>query len=508
MIGLLVLLRLGPVVISQLLLADELTSYLVATGHVAEYYHADSKNPPPVSNWAPAYEWQRFLRIEQDSNPYTVITDLLNTDIHPPLYFLLLRGWTQLFGNSYLVGKLLSWILDVACFGMLVFTGQLLFSSRGFGLLSGIIWLVSPVAVLGGATIRQYSLLTLEVLVFTLLLSRILLHKNSYAEARRLILALLITAVIGLFTHLLFILILLAAVMAIVLTNRTPRHMDILAPFLAVVVGITILSILPDSFGLKIYFQNRYASLGFESNLVGRFALRSVVLLLPLLIPLAAYSVSYFSTRIQHRPYSFFQIDSSDPTLRFLLIMLLVPYVLHGALYLSGFFYPYSVSDHHLLYLTPLVALVSTALLLKFPEPEIGALVILVMVGLFIISATKTGQRVLSIRAAVDLRQLVNYDLLVVDNIQKPQLFNYMDPESTVFAAEQYELIEQPQDWLPRLVSDGGIYVSLVKNGPHAKGNIEGRDRILELIDQTGTYRHIGDRQELGALVSIYLVSK
>ncbi len=505
MLIVLVVLRLAPIGLGQLLLDDELTSYLVATGHAAEYGHSAI----PTLAWVPAHEWQRYLQIEEGSSPASVVTDLLDTDIHPPLYFLLLRGWTQLFGSSYFAGKLLSWLLDIACLAMLVFTGQRLFSSRGLGLLTGLIWLVSPVAILGGAMIRQYSLLTLEVIVFTLLLGQLLLGENAHAQARRLVLALLLTAFVGLLTHLLFITVLAAGVMAVVLTNKQRRHMAILVPLSAMLAALFLFLTVPNSFGLNHYIQGKLSSFDFQSDLVTTFAQRSLMLLLPLAVPLAAYAAALLRARMQHQPRPRILIDGSNTTLRFLLVMLLVPCALHGAMVLTGLFYPYSLSNHHLLYLTPLVALAATGLLREMPKTNAGTLAVIgVLAGLLVISAVRIGQWFPDIRHALDLQQLADYDLIVVDNVQKPRFFNYMDPQSTVFAADQQELFEQAEAWIPRLVAEGGLYVSLVKNGPHARGDGAGRERILGLIEQSGSLRLIGNWRQRSAFVSLYEVGE
>jgi hypothetical protein len=233
------------------------------------------------------------------------------------------------------------------------------------------------------------------------------------------------------------------------------------------------------------------------------------MLLSPLLIPFGAFLVTCVYMRVRNRPISIDTAPDLLATLRFLLTMLIVTYGLHSVLYLTGVFYPYTVSDHHLLYLTSFVALIATGLLQLIPRTNIGSLATIgLLVGLFLIPAVRMESNLGITSRTIDLHQLSNYDTVVVDLVNRPELFTYLNPDSLVFATYQPDLIDRRQDLLQNLISKGGIYVSLLETGPNATGNAEGRDQILSMIAEKGSVQLLGSTTEQGTTVSVYQVGK
>ena len=281
-------------------------------------------------------------------------------------------------------------------------------------------------------------------------------------------------------------------------------------PLLVILTAIIALALLmPESLLLNRYLLPRISAVEFDNELFLKFARRSIVLLLPLALPLAAYLATAVSARLNGHAVTLETGKESRTTLRFFFIMFAVPYALHSALYLTGIFYGYAISDHHIIYLTPLVALFAVASLELIPETTTKKLAAAAMLFcLFLISAVRIGQDVPNRRGIVDLERLSDYELLVVDNVGRLTLFNYMDPEGVVFAGHQPDLLAQPEKWLPRLAEEGGVYVSLVHNGTYAIGDVEGRDKIVELIAQNSAISLLGSLQEGGTLVSVYEVGQ
>lgn len=90
-------------------------------------------------------------------------------DVHPPLYFFLLRGWIELFGDSIWSIRGMSAIPGVVAVGLgLWLTRQL--SSRRAAVLAGVLLALLPTAVRYSQEVRMYSLLGVWLLGATLAL--------------------------------------------------------------------------------------------------------------------------------------------------------------------------------------------------------------------------------------------------------------------------------------------------------------------------------------------------
>ena len=87
---------------------DEAISYLVATGHKADYSKIVKEEAPPYGRWTRADQWKRFLRVDQVFCFGKINFDLATTDLHPPLYFWLLHVWCLLVGVHVWTGVTLN----------------------------------------------------------------------------------------------------------------------------------------------------------------------------------------------------------------------------------------------------------------------------------------------------------------------------------------------------------------------------------------------------------------
>lgn len=90
-------------------------------------------------------------------------------DVHPPLYFLLLRGWIELFGDSIGSIRSMSAIPGVIAVGLGVWLTRRL-STRRAAVLAGILLALLPTAVRYSQEVRMYSLLGVWLLGATLAL--------------------------------------------------------------------------------------------------------------------------------------------------------------------------------------------------------------------------------------------------------------------------------------------------------------------------------------------------
>lgn len=90
-------------------------------------------------------------------------------DVHPPLYFFLLRGWIELFGDSIWSIRAMSAIPGVIVVGLGIWLTRQL-STRRAALLAGILLALLPTAVRYSQEVRMYSLLGVWLLGATLAL--------------------------------------------------------------------------------------------------------------------------------------------------------------------------------------------------------------------------------------------------------------------------------------------------------------------------------------------------
>jgi hypothetical protein len=98
------------------------------------------------------------------NDPATLINGLLSLrlDIHPPLHYLLLKGWISIAGDSLLALRTMNMLIDLLTGAMLMRLVSRLFSRQG-GLVAGLLWTFAPALVWSDYLIRMYSLLALCV---------------------------------------------------------------------------------------------------------------------------------------------------------------------------------------------------------------------------------------------------------------------------------------------------------------------------------------------------------
>ncbi len=101
-----------------------------------------------------------------------MIAQLQTWDVHPPLYHVVMWGWTRLFGSGELAVRMPSILAGVATVAVVYLLGRDLFSRRA-GLLAATATAVAPVLVWYGQEARMYSLVLLLALVAVWAQSRI-----------------------------------------------------------------------------------------------------------------------------------------------------------------------------------------------------------------------------------------------------------------------------------------------------------------------------------------------
>jgi uncharacterized membrane protein len=252
---------------------DELFSLAIATGHSLEHpaAAADPKRGDFIEpdHAVPATEFQRYLKHDDPpAGPGRVVRAVFVSDTSPPLYYLLIYGWTLIFGTSDVALRLFSTACSLGCFPLFVGIAR-----RAGGpaavLPACVLFAFSPLAIYYSTEGRMYSLLWLCVLAVTW--ASLMLHERG---GGLLVYGLWVAAsAAGFLTHYFFLFPWIAIVFYLLISPGKFRRLYMVA--CVFVTGVLILpwyAKLPENFAkwritqgwLKMvpgYFNRRAASL-------------------------------------------------------------------------------------------------------------------------------------------------------------------------------------------------------------------------------------------------------
>jgi mannosyltransferase len=145
--------------------ADEFFSLAMATGHSLE--HPADRADPALGDYVeaqratPPAAYSRYLKHEvPPSGLGRVVRAVFLSDTNPPLYYLLLYGWTRVLGTGDASLRLFSVLWSLACFP-LIWSIAIRLGGRGAAVATCILFAVSPFGVFYSVNGRMYSLLLL-----------------------------------------------------------------------------------------------------------------------------------------------------------------------------------------------------------------------------------------------------------------------------------------------------------------------------------------------------------
>jgi hypothetical protein len=151
--------------------ADEVFSLAIATGHSLE--HPAAAADPNLGDFierdspARAEEFQRYLKHDTPpANPARVVRAVFLSDTNPPLYYLLLYGWTLMVGTSDMALRSFSIACSLACLPLLAGVARRT-GGKGAIFASCVLFACSPVSIYYSTEGRMYSLLWLCMLATT-----------------------------------------------------------------------------------------------------------------------------------------------------------------------------------------------------------------------------------------------------------------------------------------------------------------------------------------------------
>lgn len=143
--------------VKQMPSGDETISYLCATGNQQAYSQVIN-HKGVYGRVSQASEWQQFFKNSPQSFG-NIATDLTQTDLHPPLYFWLLHGFSLFTPTLKSAGFLLNALLHLlSAIGLFLLANQLGLTNKAKAL-AILYWCISPAIVAVGFYARQYELL-------------------------------------------------------------------------------------------------------------------------------------------------------------------------------------------------------------------------------------------------------------------------------------------------------------------------------------------------------------
>lgn len=141
---------------------------------------------------------QKYQRPNSEKGIIDTINSLAVDDTqHPPLYYIMVRLWVQVFGNSVTAARSLSVIISLLAFPCMYWLCLELFESPIIAWTSVVLLAVSPLHVLYGQEARQFSLWTITILLESaVLLTAMRLSSKSWWRIYG------VTVALGLYTFL------------------------------------------------------------------------------------------------------------------------------------------------------------------------------------------------------------------------------------------------------------------------------------------------------------------
>lgn len=219
---------------------DEIFSLSMASGHSLE--HPASSAQPSLGDFVEPRQAQLpqvFRRYAEHDDPPAgagrVLRAVLLSDTSPPLYYLLLNGWTRLFGTSDAALRLFSVWCGVLTLPLLWILGREVGPARLAGS-ACLLFSFSQVAIYNSAEGRMYAMLWILGAGLACLSLRLSRRPGDLPTA----LAWVLAGAAGLLTHYFFAFVWLACVTWLVFVARLRARARV-----AVLAGVTLLLVLP-----------------------------------------------------------------------------------------------------------------------------------------------------------------------------------------------------------------------------------------------------------------------
>ncbi len=182
-------------------------SLLVILGGFLRLHNLDAKSVTHVEMYVPGIRLPHGISMpEERLTLLKVVTSTLNSDTHPPAYYMMMWAWTKSFGTSAWSMRLPSALLGTACIPLVFWLGKLTRQTAA-GWIAAALMAVNGHQVFWSQIARMFTLACCLGLLATILLLQI--AKQSHASRSQQVLYVAVLLV-GLCTHVFFWLILAA----------------------------------------------------------------------------------------------------------------------------------------------------------------------------------------------------------------------------------------------------------------------------------------------------------
>jgi len=215
---------------------------LVILGGFLRLYHLEGKSITHVEMYVPGIRLPHGISVpEERLTLLKVLTSTLNSDTHPPAYYMMMWAWTKCFGTSATSLRLPSALLGTACIPLVFWLGALTRQTAA-GWIAAALMAVNGYQVFWSQVARMFTLACFLGLLATILLLR--LARQSH-DSRSLQLLYVMVVLVGLCTHVFFWLILAAHMLWTFLSGRNKQAMPgaLKVQFLVLILGSPLLAV-------------------------------------------------------------------------------------------------------------------------------------------------------------------------------------------------------------------------------------------------------------------------
>ncbi|MEH2306729.1 glycosyltransferase family 39 protein [Nostoc sp.] len=196
---------------------DEIATSLAISGHTL----AEVKQEV-FSNWGnnpgiiPAITLDKYQHINPDRTVADTVRYLITSDPqHPPLYYVMVRLWAQVFGDLPAGVRSLSAVISLLVFPSVYWLCLELFESSLVGWVAMAVMGVSPLQVFFAQDAREYGLWMVTILVSSAALLRAIRRESFFTWA-----VYALTLALGFYTHLLTVMVAIAHGLYVVIRQK------------------------------------------------------------------------------------------------------------------------------------------------------------------------------------------------------------------------------------------------------------------------------------------------
>ena len=217
-------------------------SLLVILGAYLRLHNLDGKSITHVEMYVPGIKLPHGISVpEERLTLVKVLTSTMNSDTHPPAFYMLMWAWTKCFGTSAWSVRLPSALLGTACIPLVFWLGAITRQTAA-GWVAAALMAVNGHQIFWGQVARMFTLACCLGLLATILLLQI--AKQNHAS-RSLQFCYVGVLLLGLCTHVFFWLILTAHILWTFLNawrQREPMPGAVKLQFFALILGSPLLA--------------------------------------------------------------------------------------------------------------------------------------------------------------------------------------------------------------------------------------------------------------------------